>query len=48
MDAFPIVFAQACIKLREAKKKGEGVTLTAVDVAVLIEAMQILKKGPDD
>ena len=43
---FAIDLASAALKLRRARDAGTGVTLTAEDVKILIEAMRLLNGPP--
>lgn len=45
---FALKFAPAVIKLRVAELRGESLTLNHEEVCVLIEALRILKTGPDE
>lgn len=44
---FAIPFAQALRKLKDASDRGITVTLSATESKAIIEALQLLKRGPE-
>lgn len=44
---FAIPFAQALKKLKDASDRGVTVTLVLAETKAIIEALQLLKRGPE-